>query len=226
MLSKDTPGDLALQARQIARSGMPARAAWGELKSWASDKGPVALRSAAMEFISVYGRNPEAQLLMPEVMRSSSGFSPLPHRQSVFDFRAPLKPELKAARPALNFEPKFTAKAPIDQIQIKTALEMPKRPVMGEPAHFDSSKSPDTYVLSASKGHNIVSSLIHRVRSHASDAVAHLSPRPESSPKAPERKAKKPVRKKKTAVKKHAVKAKKTVRKAKAKTRKSKKRRR
>src|SRR5574337_1170726 len=108
---QNTPLDLASQARQIARSGMPARAAWGELKSWASDKGPMALRSAAMEFISVYGRNPEAALLMPEVMRSSSGFMPFPTRQSTFDFRLQAKPEIRKAAPGLNFEPKYTAKA-------------------------------------------------------------------------------------------------------------------
>jgi hypothetical protein len=170
MLSKDSPADLALQARQIAKSGMPPMAAWGELSSWASGKGPVALRSAAMEFISVYGRTPEAQRIMPEVMRSSSGFAPLPPRPSIFEFRSPVKPELRMPKPGLNFEPKFTAKAPLEKIQIKTALELPKR--ISEHVHFDSSKSPDTF--SAGSGHNIIHSLIHKMRGHAAEHIPHL----------------------------------------------------
>jgi hypothetical protein len=192
MHPKDSPLDLALQARQIAKSGMPPRAAWSELKSWASGKGPLALRSAAMEFISVYGRSPEAQLLMPEVMRSSSGFAPFPQRPSLFGFSPHVKPDLKMAQPGINIEPKFTAKAPLEKIQMKTSLELPKRPELSEPLHFDASKSPDTRVLSASKGHGIMHSLIHKIRSHASEHVPHIAPK-ESKPASRKRKSKKKI---------------------------------
>jgi hypothetical protein len=125
-------------------------------------------------------------------MRSSSGLAPFPERPSIFEFRSPVKPELQLTRPGLNFEPKFTAKAPIERIQMKSALELPKRAVLSEQVHFDSSRSPDTHVLSASNGHSIVHSLIHKIRSHAAEHVPHLG---QAHPAKKTKAAKKPTKK-------------------------------
>lgn len=166
MLSRDSPSDLRSQARQIAHGAKSPRAAWGELKSWAAGKGPFAMRSAAIEFLSVYGRDPEAQLLMPEVMQSSSGIQ-MPQR-NLMDLAINLRPGSDFVRPQFRIEPKsMPAKAQPHQVQLKTSLELPRRP---EPLQFDATKSPDSRVMSASKGHHIVRSLIHKIKSHASDA--------------------------------------------------------
>ncbi len=73
----DNPANMRQQARGIA-SNKSARAAWSELKSWASGKGPIAMKSAADEFIAIHGRSPEAAILLPEVLHSASwGMSPM-----------------------------------------------------------------------------------------------------------------------------------------------------
>jgi hypothetical protein len=217
MLPNVSPAELRLQAKSIVSVGKPAKAAWSELKSWAYDKGPVALRSAAMEFISVYGRSPEAQFLMPEVMRSSSGFMPFPQMPSVFDFRLQAKPDFRAVKPIFNFE-KQAPKAPMERLEMKTMMELPKRAALTEQLHFDSSKSPDTHALSANQGHSIVHSLIHKIRSHASEHL-YLGERPKAAAKNARKPAKaarsKPVKKK---AKKKPVRARKAAKKALRKT--------
>ncbi|MDD5172482.1 MAG: hypothetical protein PHF60_05620 [Candidatus ainarchaeum sp.] len=77
MSMTDNPANLRQQARTIA-SSKPARAAWSELKSWAAGKGPIAMKSAADEFIAIHGRSPEAAILLPEVMQSAAwGMPPM-----------------------------------------------------------------------------------------------------------------------------------------------------
>ncbi|NYZ74431.1 hypothetical protein H0O00_04775 [Candidatus Micrarchaeota archaeon] len=77
MPMNDNPANLRQQARAIASKAKSATSAWSELKTWATGKGPLAMKSAAEEFMAVHGRSPEAAILLPEAMHSASwGMSP------------------------------------------------------------------------------------------------------------------------------------------------------
>lgn len=93
------PEDLRNEARAIASGGKGAMSTWAELKQWASKRGPLAMKSAMMEFLGAYGGTPEAAYVMPELMRSATTmFSPSERgelvklamrRNTVPDIRAP-----------------------------------------------------------------------------------------------------------------------------------------
>ena len=67
MSNSDT---LRSAARQIASSGTNPRAIWGELQKWSSVRGPLAVKCAMIEFVSIHGTNPEAAVILPELLRS------------------------------------------------------------------------------------------------------------------------------------------------------------
>lgn len=78
MPMNDNPANLRQQAHDIASKAKSARSAWSELKTWASGKGPLAMKSAADEFMATHARSPEAAIIIPEVLQSASfGMSPM-----------------------------------------------------------------------------------------------------------------------------------------------------
>lgn len=95
------PEDLRNEARAIASGGKGAMSTWAELKQWASKRGPLAMKSAMMEFLGTYGGTPEAAYVMPELMRNATTmFSPSERgelvrlsmrKNAVPDIRAPAK---------------------------------------------------------------------------------------------------------------------------------------
>ncbi len=66
------PESLRKEAHSIASGGKNARQAWSELRQWAAGRGPLAMKSAMMEFLEAFGGTPEAAYVMPEIMRSAS----------------------------------------------------------------------------------------------------------------------------------------------------------
>jgi hypothetical protein len=68
------PDSLKKEAHAIASAGKSALQTWHELRSWASARGPLAMKSAMMEFLGAYGGTPDAAYVMPEVMRNASSF--------------------------------------------------------------------------------------------------------------------------------------------------------
>ena len=108
MSMTDNPANLRQQARTIASGTKSARAAWSELKSWAAGKGPLAMKRAAEEFLTIHSRSPESAVLMPEVMHSAAwGMSPTQRHEMVAGQRF---------SPALG--------RPSPQIQPRSATEM------------------------------------------------------------------------------------------------------
>ena len=75
LMHKETLADLRHQAQKITESGKPAKIVWSELRTWASNRGPLAIKSAVMEFITSYHGSSELAVLLPELIRSST-FSP------------------------------------------------------------------------------------------------------------------------------------------------------
>lgn len=64
------------EARSMAaRSREPGRA-WSELSSWASGKGPAAMKAAIMGFLETYGSRPESVAILPEVTRAAAMLPP------------------------------------------------------------------------------------------------------------------------------------------------------
>jgi len=66
------PESIRNEAHSIISGKMDARQAWSELRQWASGRGPLAMKSAMMEFLEAYGGTPEAACIMPEIMRNAS----------------------------------------------------------------------------------------------------------------------------------------------------------
>lgn len=170
MMTRENPSELRAGARKIAQDSKEPGRAWSELRSWAAGKGPLAMRTAAMEFISVHGRNPQALLLMPEVLKSSAGFISPP---TLSDRMISLRPDVPRMQPSLNFGPKpLEARTQVQPMRLNTSMELPRRP--DHAVQFDATKSPDSRVMGAtSHGHHIVRSLIHSLKSHAADPHTH-----------------------------------------------------
>ncbi len=116
--------DYRRQARAIAAGGKGARQAWTELRQWANGKGPVAMKSAMMEFMGAYGGTPEATLIMPEILRGAAVLSPMERGELIRLGKPPAefssyprlgsKPALGQGRPALSlsFQPNTRTNAP------------------------------------------------------------------------------------------------------------------
>ncbi|MFH0885062.1 MAG: hypothetical protein V1861_05115 [Candidatus Micrarchaeota archaeon] len=98
------PEDLRNEAKAIASSGKGARQVWAELKQWAGKRGPAAMKSAMMEFLSTYGGTPEAAYVMPELMRNASQvFSPSERGELVqLAMRKPVMPDFRAPQKSLS----------------------------------------------------------------------------------------------------------------------------
>ncbi len=215
----DSPENLRRQARAIAARGNDANVSWSELRSWASGKGPVAMKSAMIEFISAHGSSPEAALLMPRLM-SDQSLSAI-ERKELLSFSKQtvqprpgfeaLKPRLSAPsgkpsalRPA-EMPRHFQLPSPADHADVrelhllireKTKMSLLPKPL--ETPRFDSTRSPDSVVMSAGmhKGEHLVHSLVEKLRSHARDEhPAHLAGTKAVERKTPKAK-KKAVRKK------------------------------
>ena len=70
------PKRLREEARSFASDKKGPREVWSALKSWASDRGPVAVKAAVFEFLERYGTRPEAVPVFPEVLQQASEISP------------------------------------------------------------------------------------------------------------------------------------------------------
>lgn len=93
-------GDLGMlrrQARAIAEKNSGAREAWQELQGWAGGRGPLAMKSAMAEFLSVHGGSPEAASIMPEIIRGASAVFPPRERGELFELsvRRPMPADLR-----------------------------------------------------------------------------------------------------------------------------------
>lgn len=74
-MNKENLADFRQQAHRITMTGKPAKMVWSELNNWASKKGPLAMKSAVIEFVNAYRGSSDLSVLMPELMRSHT-FSP------------------------------------------------------------------------------------------------------------------------------------------------------
>ncbi len=217
----DTPDSLRKQARSIAAGSRPAEA-WSELRMWASGKGPLAMKSAMIEFISAHGRSPEAALLMPRIMRDKS-LSPAERKEMLsLGFRSELDPQHPLVKPRfegpksafmLSPQPRPSlGHDPADPRQMHLAMRENAIPSLKLPApglRFDASKSPDSHVFSAAshKGERLIHNLVERMRGHAQEHPVQGMSGPMESPRA-RPKERKPARKRaKRAPRKGAKKA-------------------
>jgi hypothetical protein len=125
------PEDLRNEARTIASSGKGARQVWAELKQWAGKRGPAAMKSAMMEFLSTYGGTPEAAYVMPELMRNASAaFNPSERGELVrLAMRRNPMPDIRAPQKSLS--PKTLFPNPSSD---RSALSLNFRPVSREGA--------------------------------------------------------------------------------------------
>ena len=184
-------------ARAIAARGDDPNSSWSLLRSWASGKGPLAMKSAIIEFISAHGTSPEAALLMPRLMNDQT-LSPLERKEALaLSKHGPqmhgaqaesLKPKFSAPsgksialRPDDSFRPVFSLPSPSDHaamramhltIRENTRISLERPAPRGlETPRFDPSKSPDSVVMNAGmhKGEHLVHSLVEKLRSHARD---------------------------------------------------------
>src|SRR5512143_819107 len=203
----DSPESLRKQARAIAARGNDPNESWSELRSWASGKGPLAMKSAIIEFISAHGTSPEAALLMPRLMNDQTLF-PLERKEALaLSKHGPqmhgaqaerLKPKFSAPsgrsialRPDDSFRPVFSLPSPSDHAAMRDmhltirentriSLERPAPTALATP-RFDPAKSPDSVVMSAGmhKGEHLVHSLVEKLKSHARDErPVHMSGEP------------------------------------------------
>ncbi|MEW6723224.1 MAG: hypothetical protein AB1324_08220 [Candidatus Micrarchaeota archaeon] len=198
---------LRQEADRILSGGKGARAAWTDLVRWAAGKGPAAMKIAITGFMERHARSPDAAPLIPELMHGASSMPSKEERKDLVEMihrerQAPLAPRLHAGSDALRpihaFQPsegyKFGSSGrmlPVsDPAQMRDAhikmrdshlpslgrFRLPQAP---ESARFDSTKNPGTFpVMSASKGHHIVRSLVERMRSHGREAHEMRPPSP------------------------------------------------
>lgn len=235
----DSPESLRRQARTIASRGDDPNASWSELRSWASGKGPVAMKSAMIEFISLHGASPEAALLMPRLM-SDQSLSAVERKEVLALSKQTLQPRpgMEALKPRLGlpagkgvlraaepFRPFHLPSPGADgdarelhlQIREKARLSLhPLSPKPPEIPRFDPTKSPDSVAMGAAmhKGEHLVHSLVEKLRGHARDErPAEKKPKARAKSRSPKAPAKKTPAPKKAPAKK-AGKARKPARKA------------
>jgi hypothetical protein len=72
----ETPQELRREANDIASRSKGARQAWFDLRQWATGRGPIAMKTAVHEFLSVHGGAPDSTILLPEILRGISAFPP------------------------------------------------------------------------------------------------------------------------------------------------------
>ncbi|MFH1520105.1 MAG: hypothetical protein ABID61_00515 [Candidatus Micrarchaeota archaeon] len=102
-MNKENLSDLRRQAQKITVTGKPAKMVWSELSNWASNKGPLAMKSAVIEFVNAYRGSSEISVLMPELMRSHI-FSPY-EQKALIELAGP-NPGLSEFRPEITLRPK------------------------------------------------------------------------------------------------------------------------
>jgi hypothetical protein len=210
----DSPENLRRQARALAAKGNGANEAWSDLRSWASGKGPLAMKSAMIEFVSLHGRSPEAALLMPQLLNDRSLSEP--ERKEILGLAKRL-PSLRSGT-SERLAPVFSAPLPrptpthnsrephqaftlplsrdpsamrdvhlVIRERARLSLERPSLQSLETP-RFDASKSPDTFVMGAGmhKGEHLVRSLVDKLRGHARDEhpVQVISGEPKQGSKA------------------------------------------
>src|SRR4030095_7221838 len=81
----NNPNDLRRQAHELAAKAKGAKAAWTDLSKWSMGKGPLAIKSAIIEFMSSFGSSPEAARMMPELIRSASQFPDPAERRNLLE---------------------------------------------------------------------------------------------------------------------------------------------
>lgn len=96
--------DFRRQAQKITLTGKPAKMVWSELNNWASCRGPLAMKSAVIEFVNAYRGSSELSVLMPELMRSHI-FSP--YEKKAFVELAEHKVNLTEYQPDISLRPKL-----------------------------------------------------------------------------------------------------------------------
>ncbi len=200
----DNPVSLRKQAHSIAASARRPDEAWSELRIWASGKGPLALKSAMIEFISVHGTSPEAALLMPQLLRDRS-LSSL-ERKEMLSMQSELEPKADLIRPRLE-APKAAFLSAVshphanhnDVRDMHLVLRERALPTLGMPkaSRFDASKSPDSHTFSIGmhRGERLVRNLVEKMKGHAAEhPVQGISGTVNKAPRRSKAKARKPKR--------------------------------
>ncbi|VVC03400.1 Uncharacterised protein [Candidatus Bilamarchaeum dharawalense] len=186
------------QAHKITKTGKPAKIVWTELKTWASTKGPMAMKAAVMEFVHSYHGSSEMSILLPELMRSTT-FSPYEqkaliqladHKVSILENNLSITPKTMLPGPSLSIQldPKaknsvlrsdFTSDPRQDIFVMKEKSQVLfARPKMLE---RESPKFDHTGIQSysmafdrKSHGEHLVRNLTSNIQSHGLDAEAQV----------------------------------------------------
>jgi hypothetical protein len=188
--------DLRKHAHKIAKSGKPARMVWAELKSWASVKGPLAMKAAIMEFVHTYHGSSEIVALMPELMASTT-LTPK-EQDRILRFT-----EQKFERPSVDFIPKVSPPVLALQLNPRTRsslvytelnqdprqnifiMKEQSRAMLMRPKAFEGRwdgvprEEIQTYSMALDKkrthGEKLVTHLVEHIRSHGASHVKQVT---------------------------------------------------